>query len=197
MHIFLFNFSWMTLNVVLALIAVILGYLFLLTKNKILKYIYAIFWLLFVPNTIYLATDIINLIWQWGRINGEERILFAFQLVALQIICVITFVLALYPFEKFISGAKWAKKKINADLMIILLNFIIGFGITLGRVERINSWDAVVAPQRVIRASMHILLSPNLLLLTALFSLFSSLLYFVFRKPILKYFNTYLSRVAA
>ena len=195
MIVILFNFSWMFFNLILAFIAVCLGFLFLFTANKLEKSIYAFFWLLFLPNTAYLYTDLINLIHQWGRYNNSERLVLLFQYGALEIMCVITTVLALYPFERYILGSNHIKRRISPTNAIILINFVVGFGITLGRVERINSWDLLFALDKVLGAGFRIISSPRLLLLTILFGLISNFIYFLFRRPVIRQFKIYLSRV--
>jgi uncharacterized membrane protein len=191
MHLIAYNFSWMGFNTFLAIIPLILGWLFYLTKNKITKYFHGVFWLLFLPNTIYLFTDILNLIRQWGMVGAPERLVFVFQYSVLTIIGLVTFVLSLYPFEKFIKNTKYAKR---GAAIIIVLNFIIGFGITLGRVERINSWDVVFRPESVVASSLNIIFSVELMFLTLLFGLLGNFIYFLFRDPLIKYFSTYADR---
>lgn len=192
MQLLVFNFFWMTFNVILALIAVMLGQIGLKTKNKLFKSLVFIAWLVFLPNTIYLFTDLINLIHQWGKLNFYQTIVLIFQYLVLQIFGFVTFILALYPFEKSLRLLKINKQKI--DLYLIALNLLVAFGITLGRVERINSWDVLEHPLKVLFASIHILSSFDLLGLTILFAAFSNISYFLLRKPVLKCISIYLSQ---
>lgn len=195
MNLISYNFSWMFFNIILAIIPIFLGWLFLKSKNIIVKYLLAVCWLLFLPNSIYLFTDIINLMRQWGMAGAFERTVFVFQYSTLTLIGLITFILSLYPFEKFLIEHKLFGK--NSQLFLILLNFIIGFGITLGRVERVHSWHVITAPFSVIDASVRIITSVELLILTFLFGLFANLIYFSSRQAIINFFRTYLNRVAA
>ncbi|HSW48203.1 MAG TPA: DUF1361 domain-containing protein [Candidatus Saccharimonadales bacterium] len=197
MGVILFNFSWMTFNVILASIAVVLGWLFFLTSSKILKLSYIILWLLFEPNTVYLFTDLLNLINQWVRYNNFEKVAFLFQYGALEVICIITSVLSLYPIEKFILSTNLSNRRINPTLAIVVINIVVGFGVTLGRVERINSWDVFFNTNKVIESCLRIIATPSLLALTILFGFFANLLYFLFRKPIIEFFNIYLSQADA
>lgn len=192
MSLLIFNFFWMTFNIILALIAVVLGQIGLKIKNKIHKSFVFIVWLVFLPNTIYLFTDLINLIHQWGTLNFYQTIVLIIQYGILEVFGFVTFVLALYPFEKSLRLLKINKQRI--DLYLIALNLLVAFGITLGRVERINSWDVLEHPLKVFFASIHILSSFDLLGLTVLFAAFSNLSYFLLRKPVMKYFSTYLSQ---
>lgn len=187
----------MSFNIFLAVIPVVLGWVFFNFRQKKLRYATAIIWLLFLPNAIYLFTDIINLIWQWGRVGDSERLVLLFQYFVLEIFGFVTFILALYPFEKFISSCKWMRIRKHTILLIIILNFIIAFGVTLGRVERVNSWDVLAAPINVVNASLNILFSVELIVLTILFGLFGNFLYFAFRKPLIRYFSTYSNLIGA
>jgi uncharacterized membrane protein len=58
---------------------------------------------------------------------------------------------------------------------------------SLGRITRVNSWDVFIAPHTVIAATLHILVSVELLALTALFGLFVNTFYFLLRIPMTKY----------
>jgi uncharacterized membrane protein len=192
MHLLLFNFSWMTFNIILALIAVLLGFVALKAKNSYLRVLMAVTWLIFLPNTIYLFTDLLNLIHQWGILDPYLIPILVLQYVILQVFGFITFVLALYPFEKFLKRSRFEKGK--STIYVVLLNSVVAFGITLGRVERINSWEVLQNPLKVVNAGFHVISSASLLELTLLFAIFSNISYFLLRKSILKYFNTYLAR---
>jgi uncharacterized membrane protein len=52
------NINWMSLNILLACLGVLFGLLFVYFKDWWLKIPLFILWLLFVPNTIYLVTDL-------------------------------------------------------------------------------------------------------------------------------------------
>jgi uncharacterized membrane protein len=195
MNLITYNFSWMFFNVILAVIPIFLGWLFLTNKNTIVKWLLGVSWLLFLPNSIYLFTDLINLMRQWGRVGALTQVVFIFQYTTLTFIGLITFILSLYPFEKFLNGNKLFEK--NTQFILIVLNFVIGFGITLGRVERVHSWHVITAPFSVIAASLRIINSVELLALTLLFGLFANLIYFSSKQYIINYFRTYLNRVGA
>ncbi|HVF68952.1 MAG TPA: DUF1361 domain-containing protein [Xanthomonadales bacterium] len=184
----------MSVNIFLALLPVILGWIFFVTKNRLMKIIIGLCWLAFLPNSIYVFTDLINLINQWSRVGPSVRLVFIFQYGVLLAIGFVTFILSMYPFEKFLKASKWVKDRGGVKRYLIILNFIIGFGITLGRVQRVNSWEVVTAPLNVINSGFKILFTPELVLLTILFGLFSNLLYFLFRKKVIKYFSTYSSQ---
>ncbi len=194
MHLIAYNFSWMTWNIFLAVLPIIFGWLYFGVKNRILKAIFAISWLFFLPNSIYLFTDLINLMKQWVRVGSPEKLALIIQYCVLTFVGYVTFILSMSPFERFLGKSKWVKERGLADIFIIILNFIIGFGITLGRVERVNSWEVVASPISIVEASLKILFTPNLFMLTILFGLFSNFFYFLLRAKTIKYFRTYLIR---
>ena len=96
-------------------------------------------WLLFFPNAPYLITDIIHLsprhrvpLWY------DAALLFIAALTGLWAGC-----LSLLQMEGL-----WLQRfpKINANLFVIGVLLLCGFGIYLGRVMRFNSWDVINNP---------------------------------------------------
>ncbi len=172
----------MAFNIFLAILPVVFAYFSIRTRNKPFKIITGILWLLFLPNSIYLLTDMIHLIHQWGKVAGIERGIVVLQFAILQMFGFVSFILGFRPFEHILSWLKYTKeRKVWA---IILFNFMIAFGIVLGRVERVNSWDVFANTERVIQAIITLLTSVELLGLTVLFGLFCNFFYFLFRDPI-------------
>ena len=169
-------------NVFLALIPPIFGWLLLKTRQKVLKVAFALVWFFFLPNTLYLITDLPHIIWQWHRMHHAGQIVLALQYITLVLIGLVTFLLALYPVEKALVRSSRLKKKSLVPFLIILTNFFIGVGIVLGRVQRINSWDIVVDIPKVIAASLSIFNSLELILFVLFFGVFANVYYFVCRK---------------
>src|SRR6266704_385064 len=137
MMILFSNISLMGWNVFLALIPLIFGWLLLITRQKILKVAFALIWFFFLPNTLYLITDLPHIIWQWHSMHHAGQIVLALQYFTLVLIGLATFILALYPVEKALLLSSWPKKKSLVPVFIIITNFSIGMGIVLGRVQRI------------------------------------------------------------
>jgi uncharacterized membrane protein len=184
MPILVYNASWMTFNILLAILAVLLGYLFLQTKYKSLKLISGCLWLLFLPNTIYLFTDLMHIIHQWGLVPTSLRGVLILQFAFLEVVGFVTFILAFRPFEKIMEMFNLhARRKM---IVIILFNFLIGFGMVLGRVERINSWEVLTQIEKVFAAIITVFTSLELLGLTLLFGLLCNFSYFLFRDPIFR-----------
>lgn len=187
MPIILFNFSWMAFNVFLAVIPVVLAYIFIKTHNTPVKILTGILWLLFLPNTIYVFTDMLHMLNQWGKLHGWEKVAVVLQFAVLQVIGFVTFILAFRPFEVILKWLRYNEKK--RLWATIVFNFLIAFGLVLGRVERVNSWDVFVGSERIIEAVVNIFTSPELIGLTILFGLFCNFFYFLFRDPIFRSTN--------
>jgi len=184
MPIITYNESWMLYNCFLAFLALGFGYFFITSKNTIVKYIFGILWLLFLPNTIYIFTDLEHLIDQWQLVSWSMRPLLIGEYLILEFIGLVTFFYALYPFEKIILSWKHFKK--HKIAILIIFNFLIAFGMVLGRVERINSWQVFTDPLRVIHSTVHVFHSTSLFSLMLLFGILCNCFYFLFRDRVLR-----------
>ena len=183
MPILEFNVSWMLFNVMLALVAVLLGYFTLRANNIVFRLLFGFLWLLFLPNTIYLFTDLQHVIFQWFKVLLWQQGVLVLQYTLLQIAGVLTFILSFRPFERFADSYLAKRHHLPA---IIVFNFLIAFGMVLGRVERINSWDVFFRPAAVIQSAIHVSTSLELLGLTFLFGLLCNIVYFLFRDWVMK-----------
>ena len=172
----------MAFNSFLAILPVLFAYIFIKSRNKAVRVVSGILWLLFFPNSIYLLTDMMHLIHQWERVNGIASIVVVLQFVLLQVVGFVTFILGFRPFEHIVEWLKFSKEK--KTWAIIVFNFIIAFGIVLGRVERVNSWDVFADTGKVVQAVITVFTSIELIGLTVLFGLFCNFFYFLFRDPI-------------
>ncbi len=169
----------MLFNSELALLAVLFGMLFLYFKKGFLHYFFGVLWLLFLPNTIYMITDMIHLLRQWGRVDDSIKVILLVQYFLLEVVCFATYLYGMVPFEK-----QLLKRKLNERqkiMLIIAFNFLIAFGMVLGRIERINSWDVFVNPMSVLYSAYITLTSHFHLMLFVLFGLFTNFFYFLFR----------------
>ena len=178
-----YNVDWMLLNCFLALLPLGFGYFFITSKNKAVKVICGILWVLFLPNTIYIFTDLEHIIDQWPLVPSYLRIILLLQYVFLEFVGITTFLIGIFPFEKMLMVERYVKKKITKEL--ILFNFFIAFGMVLGRVERINSWEVFTNPLKVLNSAMHVITTFDLFGLMILFGLLCNFIYFLFRDRVL------------
>jgi len=189
MDIFLYNFEFLFFNLLLALIAVFFGYLMLRVKSNIFKALFGLIWIIFLPNTIYLITDISHVYEDWPRADLVFKAMITIQYTLFAIAGVITFIYAVYFFERLLENKNKKKRKPSTFLAILILNFIVGFGVILGAVQRTNSWDIFINPLRVINDSLGILNSPYLLSLSLISGALFNVIYFYFVKPLTKWWK--------
>lgn len=183
MPILAYNVSWMLFNIFLAFLALGFGYIFIKSKSLLFQVIFGLLWVLFLPNTIYIFTDLEHLIDQWPLLPVGLQIILLMQYIVLVVLGFATYVFAFYPFEKIILSWKVFKK--DKIAIIIAFNYFIAFGMVLGRVERINSWEVFTDPAKVTRSAIHVFYSVDLFGLMLLFGILCNCFYFLFRDRVL------------
>lgn len=177
------NLDWMTLNVALAVLGLVFGLLFVHIKEKFLKWIFLVLWMLFMPNTIYLITDIEYLPEQLMRQNIIFQFLLLLQFISLALIGIGTFIYGLSPFDKLFKGKKNNELKV---MIIFALNFLIAFAVVTGKFQRTHSWYVFTDPLRVFRDALITLNSSQLMTDVLLFGLLFNAIYFFLRRAVLK-----------
>ena len=182
MRVLLENMPMIGLNSLLALIPILFGWLMLKTRQTLLQVAFALMWFSFLPNTLYILTDLRYLPEQWTAMNHFGKMALALQYLIYELLGLSSFLLALYPMEKTLALSHWREHKLLLPFLLITVNFFIGFGMVLGRVQRLNSWDIFIDAPKVMHASFHIVSSSELMLFVVLFGCFANALYFVFRK---------------
>lgn len=193
MDILLFNLGWMAFNILLALIPVVFGYSIFNIKNRVLKILYFLIWLFFIPNTIYIITDIFHFPRQWMLLNSMPgKIILFGQYLFLETAGLITFIISVYFMEKWVLSQNFKNKKFEPAL-VIGFNFLIAFGVVLGRIQRTNSWEVITNLQRVTNDTIQVLTSQELILLVIVFGFFENITYFTFSKKIIHFIKKYLN----
>lgn len=110
-------------------------------------------WLLFLPNAPYIITDFVHFkisnsyLW-WLDI----LMLLSFSLTGLYL-----FYTSLFDMQILV---KKTFKKIPIQIVSILILFLCGFGVYLGRFLRYNSWGILNEPQRLISDAFYIIINP-------------------------------------
>jgi len=119
--------------------------------QKILAIVIGVVWLIFIPNTAYIITDIRHLLnycdsYYFFNVCVENAwmIMFFFLYACLGWV---SFVILLNQMKKFII--KLGGKKIS-DIFIILIIPVISLGVLLGLINRWNSWEFFVYPHKIL-----------------------------------------------
>lgn len=179
MNIIIYNSSWISFNLFLSFIPVLCAFLMLKAGNSILRLFLFILFLLFVPNTLYVITDIIHFTSQYNKLQTIELFILIFQYVVLLSIGLSNFILSINMIEKYMNRLKVSNYIIIVT--IIMLNSAIGIGIVLGRVMRINSWEVFTDIGNVTYGFYEVITSYDLILSAVLFGLIGNLFYYLAR----------------
>ncbi|WP_350293526.1 DUF1361 domain-containing protein [uncultured Croceitalea sp.] len=100
---------------------------------------FTLIWLLFLPNAPYIVTDFIHL-----QLSKPNLLILDFILIGS---CAITGVLSgLYSFKIMIELLSLFYSKKFIHILSITISLLCGFGVYLGRVVRLNSWDIFTRP---------------------------------------------------
>lgn len=182
MSIILFDIQWMSINIFLALLGVLFGYIFFRIRNIFLKVLFFVLWILFLPNTIYLLTDLQYLPDQLPHANIAEGIILLYLYIQLIVIGIVTFIVGFKPIEEYITV--FFRNRVFSTFLIIICNSIIAFAMVMGKIQRTNSWHVFTNPTGVIKDSITTLSSFNSIILTLLFTIIVNIIYFYFRYKI-------------
>ncbi len=170
-----------------AFLAVGFGVLYLQSKGVYPKALWGLLWLLFLPNTAYIFTDVMRLPLHWDSVSTTMDVALILQYICLEIVGLATFLLAFLPLESIIRVKHLSRRgRITAT---ILLNFLIGFGMALGRVQYINSWVIFAQPVQVFYSAIHVATSFDLLSLAVLFGILCNGIYLLFRNMLVRHAN--------
>ncbi|MBF8249904.1 MAG: hypothetical protein HW400_505 [Candidatus Levybacteria bacterium] len=193
MDIFLDNLTFIWVNSFLAVVAVLFGWLMSKANSVFAKAWTGFLWLIFLPNTIYILTDITHLFEQWPKVDIFFKFILIIQYAIFSIFGTITFVIATYFFQKLLEGksANRRKKGIKAStaVTIFILNFIVGFGVILGGIRRTNSWYIFTNPSRVLEDSLNLIYSQELLILAFGVGILANLIYFLMLQNVVAWGN--------
>ena len=130
-------------------------------------------WLLLYPNAPYLTTDFIHLIFK--RYHPASMLLW-YDLVVFFLFSWCGLLLGYISMRHFHALVRRVASGIVGWLFVAAVSFLGGFGVYLGRVIRLNSWDAVFNPFRLISGIIEGL-NPDAFLFTLLFGMLILILY--------------------
>lgn len=149
----------------------------------------SVFWLLFFPNAPYMVTDLVHLSVDYNRdLTWHDSImLFYYAQISL-----INGLVSLY----WMHGAWNRTYSKNVGLILLLISFPLGgFGVFLGRIVRLNSWDILHDSQAFFNSIWTSVYDRTALLLSVEFGLLLGTLYFVLW-VLLRYRSRWLERTS-
>lgn len=168
------NIPWMSLNVFLALIPVALSYPLLKNPLSIRNVPIFLFWILFLPNSIYLLSDLEHLM---NQISGESFLgvaVLSIQYAILVLFGILTYFLSLLPLEWFMRSKHVSLRVKVATYSAV--SFLMAFGVVLGKIQRTHSWYVITNPMRVVTDVWNTLTSFELVLLTIVLGVLISII---------------------
>ncbi len=147
-------------------------------NNKWLLFLSFIIWLIFLPNSFYLITDLKhlrlspqNIIW------FDSIILFSFSVTGI--------LLGYFSIQKFKLIINQHLSNKQTSIIIYSLFFLCGYGIYIGRFLRWNSWDIISNPINLTKdIILHLnpLKHPETWAISISFGVFLLLFYSLFNK---------------
>ncbi len=161
-----FFYLFLVWNLFLAVIPfAITSYLVSLPKlNKLSSALWFGLWLLFLPNSPYIITDLLHL-----KISTNHLLwLDALVVSAFALNGLLMFFFSLIDMEHVLK--QFINKKYIKFLTLIIL-YLSGFGVFIGRFLRYNSWEIIKNPLSLFRDIFNILLKPSLNLEAWLFTI--------------------------
>ncbi len=183
-----FDPAWMLWNLFLALLGVWFGYRLWKSDKTWHTVVWGVLWFFFVPNTIYIVTDIkhvVNNLISFETLAGKTAYILLYTLFLP--LGVFTYLWSMKYFKKAYEkhfAHKVLLKNISYPSVVIALNTLFSFGVTLGRFQRTNSWQVVTNPLAVAYDSFAILLNPYTLAFFLGFTIFINAVYYVGRRYI-------------
>jgi len=139
-------------NILLAIVPIVLARLLQMSKSRFLQTIILFMWLIFLPNTLYMITDVIHIFNpRFSQMTMPFWILGLLLYFGVFILAVYTFILSIRPvlfkYQVFLkSVGSWGRV-----VIFLLFSALVGFAISMGRFQRTNTWYIFTQPFRVIR----------------------------------------------
>jgi uncharacterized membrane protein len=146
-------------NIALALVSVCAGYYLIKVRGMVMRILLVVAWILFVPNCLYLVTDIVHVIHQFGTISRATDV---YLVLWYTIVISIGVYAHLWSMLFMISFMERQMRIASRDILQLglLMQIAIGLGMMLGRVGRLNSWDVLTRPYIVITHTVSLLQEP-------------------------------------
>lgn len=181
-----FDPGWMLWNIFLAFVGAAFGYYFWKSNKKVFVMLFGLAWFFFVPNTIYIITDIKHLIrnlplleFLWEQVAYIILYSIFLPIAFISYFCSMFFFRKAY--KKHLSENKYLKN-ISFNTLVILLNTLFALAVAMGRIQRTNSWEIITNPLVVFTDAIAILTTYSSFIYFAFFVVFINLTYFIGEK---------------
>ncbi|BAO76613.1 DUF1361 domain-containing protein [Winogradskyella sp. PG-2] len=110
-------------------------------------------WLVFLPNAPYIVTDLIHF-----RISNDNMLwLDVLVVLSFALSGLFLFYLSIHDMQRLLASRF---RKIPTTSLTLVILFLCGFGVYLGRFLRYNSWEIISNPHILISDVINILISP-------------------------------------
>jgi uncharacterized membrane protein len=171
------TFSFLIWNIFLAVLPICFSLFLLNVKGWLGKVILFTISIAFLPNSIYLVTDLQHL---------KERLPIPLYLDLIILLLaawigILSAVLSLKNIEQFLAK-QLSSKYVMPSIWLIMLSC--GFGVYLGRFLRWNSWDIISNPSLLCHDIVHRLFFPFQHLRTWSTTILIAIVYFLFYKTL-------------
>jgi uncharacterized membrane protein len=174
--------KWLLWNIFLGAIPYLLSlYLFpkkgkLIRTTQLWSIVFTLF-ILFLPNAPYLITDIMHLFTGSPHTIQDGPVISFFSILSSAIIGAVLFVLSYDNFEMY-AKREWSLKE---KMIRIPMFILIAVGVYFGRFLRLNSWDALVRPEKTIQSVLE-LVSIQGIIYVGLFTLLELGLFYLYKQ---------------
>lgn len=141
-------------------------------KSKIKTFFLLFLWLLFLPNSFYILTDLVHL-------SQSNNHLFWYDLVVISSYALVGFTLGIISLFEFENIIKNFTPPLITNFIMPVICFLCGIGIYLGRILRYNSWDIMSNPLELFHSLIISLTTVNTLLFSFYFGVYIYFFYFL------------------
>lgn len=178
-----FFFTFLVWNLFLAtlpyLFSQVLKYCIARNSNKIVQFIIFGFWLLFLPNSPYIITDLVHL-------QNENASLLWLDMLIVFVYAINGLLLGLFSMIDIYQILKDKYEAKNANFFMMYLSLLCGYGVYLGRFLRFNSWDLLTKPHIVSYSILQSITNYNVWAMTFAFGSLVWILFWMLQAKLIK-----------
>ena len=154
-------------NILLATFAIALGHQVKRTHNVWKRMALLGLWILFVPNTLYLVTDVIHVFnYRFIQMTGPFIMLGIGLYATIIVLGPFTFWRATQPVLRVFHSSLVRVSPLMRLTIFLLFSYAVGFAIAMGRLHRTNSWYVFSQPWRVVADVWSTFTDPTAIIVT-------------------------------